>query len=115
MVSVLRNPDVVKNEYIYIYSVQTTQNEILRSLESATGAAWTVKRTTTEEQVREGRRRLAEGDFGGAFALVRGTVFGGLEGLRSDYVLDWGVANGRIGVGVLGDDVDGTVGRVLGV
>ena len=49
--SVLQHPQETSNRYLYIASLETAQNEILAVLEEATGTEWSVKATTTEEQV----------------------------------------------------------------
>ena len=108
--SVLGHPQETSNRYIYVYSVATTQNEILTSLERETGAKWKVDSTTTQEQVSEARKKLGAGDFSGAFALVRGTAFSDTPGLRADYTTEADVANDLLGLTT--ETVRDTVGRV---
>lgn len=107
----LLHPEETRNEYIYISSVETTQNEILRSLQAATADKWIVKSTSTEAQVEEAQKKLGAGDFAGAYVLVRATAFGKIPGLKANYVTEQKVANERLGLG--GDSVDDTVRRVV--
>ncbi|KAF5864194.1 hypothetical protein ETB97_008400 [Aspergillus alliaceus] len=93
VVSVLQHPEETSNKYFYVASAETTQNEIVASLEEETGAKWSAKATTTEEQVGEAVKKLGAGDFTGAFALVRVTSYGNIPGLRANYVKDETLAN----------------------
>ena len=44
VVSVLKHPEITANKYLYISSVETSQNEILAALEKATSSKWTLHR-----------------------------------------------------------------------
>ncbi|KAK7428250.1 hypothetical protein QQZ08_005147, partial [Neonectria magnoliae] len=98
VVSVLEHPQETNNRYLYIYSVATSQSEILAALEEVSGAKWTRNATTTEEQVSEARKKLSAGDFKGALILVRATAFGNISGLRSDYTKEENLANEVLGL-----------------
>lgn len=111
VVSVLQHPQETSNQYLYIASVETTQQQILAALEEATGAKWTVVETSTDTQVGEGVKRLAAGDFSGALALVRATVFGNSAGLRANYAKDEELANDVLGLKL--ESVKDTVRRVV--
>ncbi|RHZ46911.1 aromatic alcohol reductase [Aspergillus thermomutatus] len=111
VVSVLQHPQETSNKYLYIASVETTQNSILAALEENTRTKWTVNATTTEEQVGEGVRKLDAGDFSGAFTLVRATSFGNIPGLRANYAKDETLANGILGLEL--ESVKDTVERVV--
>ncbi|KAL4732169.1 hypothetical protein ACLX1H_001177 [Fusarium chlamydosporum] len=50
VVSVMEHPEETRNRYLHVYSVVTTQNEILHSLEEATGEDWAVDKTTTDAE-----------------------------------------------------------------
>ncbi|KAF7560195.1 hypothetical protein G7046_g3954 [Stylonectria norvegica] len=113
VVSVLENPEKTQNRYLYVYSVETSQNEILASLEETTGDKWTVTHTTTDEQVSEAFKKLGAGDFSGAFALVRATVFGNTAGLRSDYTKESNVAIELLGLET--ETVSSTIQRAVKV
>ncbi|KAF7167797.1 hypothetical protein CNMCM5623_000985 [Aspergillus felis] len=111
VVSILQHPQETSNKYLYIASVETTQNDILAALEEKTGARWTLNATTTEEQVSEGVRKLGAGDFSGALTLVRATCFGSIPGLQANYAKDETLANGILGLKL--DSVKATVERVV--
>ncbi|CAM1501421.1 Fc.00g105830.m01.CDS01 [Cosmosporella sp. VM-42] len=112
VVSVLEHPKETSNQYIYVYSVETSQNEILESLEEVTGTKWSVNSTTTEEQVSGGMKKLNAGDFSGAFALVRATCYGNSPGVQANYTKLPNLANKVLGLKI--DTVQNTVKRVLG-
>ncbi|KAJ5154579.1 uncharacterized protein N7500_010018 [Penicillium coprophilum] len=96
--SVLLHPHETENQFLFIASVETTQKDILAALEEKSGVGWIVNRTTTDIQVGEGVKKLAAGDFNGALALVRATVFGNTPGLRSDYAKEEKLANSVLGL-----------------
>jgi hypothetical protein len=98
VVSVLENPRETSNQYLYVASVETTQREIVTALEKVTGAKWTIKDTTTDEQVSTAVKKLTAGDFSGAFALVRAMCFGNTPGLHANYVQEEKLANGMLGL-----------------
>ncbi|TFB02992.1 Isoflavone reductase-like protein [Trichoderma ghanense] len=96
--SVLQNPEQTANKYLFVSSVETTQNEILAALEFVTGTKWTVNNTTTEEQVHAAVQKLGAGDFSGAYALVRATAYSCTPGLKSNYATDEVLSNGLLGL-----------------
>ncbi len=63
VVSVLQHPSDTANKYLTVSSFTTTQNEVLRSLESETGREWTVKHVSSAELERAGDEKKARGDF----------------------------------------------------
>jgi hypothetical protein len=107
----LQHPQETKNQYLYIASVETTQNEILAALEEISGAKWTVTETTTHKQVTEGLQKLTAGDFSGAFTLVRSTVFVNTQGLHANYAKEEKLANDILGLSL--EDVKDVVKRVV--
>ncbi|OJJ54815.1 hypothetical protein ASPSYDRAFT_61319 [Aspergillus sydowii CBS 593.65] len=98
VVAVLKRPQATANQYLYISSVETTQKEILAALKTATGASWSVQKTTTASEVSEANKKLQAGDFSGAFALVRATTYGEIAGLGSNYATDRVLANSLLGL-----------------
>ena len=98
-----------KNQYLFISSVETTQNDILAALEAESGA-WTVKKTTSSEEIAAGREMLGKGDMEGAFKLVRAGVFSDLP-VRANYAKDEALANEALGL--KGDTVQASVRRAL--
>ncbi|KAE8132071.1 hypothetical protein BDV38DRAFT_275406 [Aspergillus pseudotamarii] len=111
VVSVLQHPQETSNRHLYIASVETTQNEILAALEEATAAKWSVKATTTEDQVGEGFKKLGAGDFSGAFHLVRATCYGNTLGVQANYAKDLTLANDVLGLKL--ESVRDTVKRIV--
>lgn len=91
--SVLKKPEETANKYLFISSIETTQNEILAALEETTGVKWTVNATTTNVQVDAARQKLGAGDFSGAFTLVRATSYSNIPGLKSNYAKDEVLSN----------------------
>lgn len=96
--SVLKKPEETSNEYLFVSSVETTQNEILAALEEATNTKWTINATTTEKQVNDAFQKLTSGDLNGAFALVRATSYSNTPGLKSNYAQDETLSNDLLGL-----------------
>ncbi|KAL4972638.1 hypothetical protein BDW66DRAFT_169436 [Aspergillus desertorum] len=111
LVSILRHPGATANQYLYISSVETSQNEIRAALEKATESSWTTRRTTTDAEVSDATAKLQKGDFSGALTLVRATVYGDIPGLGSNYAKDRVLANGLLGLEE--ESVEETVKRVV--
>jgi hypothetical protein len=111
VVSLLLHPHETKNQFLFVASVETTQKDILAALEKESGVKWTVNETTTDIQVNEAVKKLAAGDFNGAFALVRATVFGNIPGLHSNYAKEEKLANNVLGLHL--ETVSDVVKRVL--
>ncbi|KAM0458566.1 hypothetical protein ACHAPV_005958 [Trichoderma viride] len=96
--AVLKKPEETANKYLFISSVETSQNEILAALEETTGTKWAVNKTTTKEQVDAAHQKLGAGDFSGALVLVRAIVFSDIPGLKSNYAKDEVLANNLLGL-----------------
>ncbi|KAL6230828.1 hypothetical protein BDW75DRAFT_221613 [Aspergillus navahoensis] len=111
VVSVLRQPEATANQYLYISSVETSQNEILAALEKATESSWTAQHTTTDAEVSDATTKLQKGDFNGALTLVRATVYGDIPGLGSNYAKDRVLANELLGLEE--ESVEETIQRVV--
>lgn len=111
VISVLENPEKTANKNLHIASAETSQKEILASLEKATGSKFTVNSTTTEKELAEAGEKLGKGDFSGALTLVRATSFGNVPGLRANYAKDEQLGNGVLGLQL--EPVDETVARVV--
>lgn len=111
VVSILTKPSEVANQYIYAATVTTSQKAILESLEAQTGQMWTVENVNTDDEIAAGRKKMAEGDFTGAFALVQAASYGSLKGSRANLAVDEKLANSilRLPEG----SVDETVKEVL--
>lgn len=87
----LRKPHEVQNRFIYVYSVASSQNEILASLETETGAKWEAHHVTWEDEIPAGRKKLEQGDFSGGVPLVLSYFY--REGMGADYTTDVEAAN----------------------
>ncbi|KAF4999915.1 hypothetical protein FGRMN_2153 [Fusarium graminum] len=111
VVSVLKHPEETRNRYLYIYSVVTTQYEILKALETASGDKWAVNTTSTDQQVAEAKEKLGAGDLSGGYILVRATTYGNSHGLRANYAKEKDLANGFLGLDT--ESVEETVKRVI--
>lgn len=65
------------NRYIYVASFYTSQNEILASLEKATGNKWKTEHTTSAAELKKGQELLAKGDFSGFAPAICGVQYSG--------------------------------------
>ncbi|KAH0565101.1 hypothetical protein GP486_001501 [Trichoglossum hirsutum] len=84
--SVLAHPAETANKHVYVSSFNTTQNEILSSLEKATQKTWTIKQRTTKEAMATGAEKLASGDRSGFYDMVLGITYG--DGYGTDFAKD---------------------------
>lgn len=75
-VKVLENPDLTKNQYIYVSSFETTQKDVLAAIERITGEKWTVKNITSKGLFESGNEKLKKGDYSGIPELIKGAAFG---------------------------------------
>ncbi|KAJ9156849.1 Isoflavone reductase [Coniochaeta hoffmannii] len=89
VVQVLLRPGETANRVLLIQSFCVSQNEILRSLEKATGAKWEVEHADLEKFVKEHKERADAGDKGSVENLVfaLGVVEGNWEG-HEDFAMD---------------------------
>ncbi|KAL2355457.1 isoflavone reductase family protein-like protein [Cryomyces antarcticus] len=79
--AVLSKPEDTANKYIFVASFQTTQNEVLASLEKASRKKWEISETTSEESHKLGMNRFRRGDVGGSLQpLILSVVYDGEEG-----------------------------------
>ena len=92
----LRKPEDVKNRFIYIYSVRTTQNEILAAMEALTGSKWSVEHLEWEKEISAGRKLLEGGNRAGIVPLILSYFF--REGKGADYVNDVQADNALLGL-----------------
>lgn len=67
---VLRHPEATANKYVYISSFESSMNEVLVSLEKAQGVKYEVAHVKTEDEVADGKAKLAGGDYMKAGKLV---------------------------------------------
>jgi len=78
--AILRKPAETANKYLFISSFTVSPNEILASLEKATGEKWTVNEASTVDAERDGKEKMAKGDFSGIRSLLGRLMFGGDTG-----------------------------------
>lgn len=111
IIAALKHWNQVSNRYIYVASVETTQNKMIAALEKATASKWDIIHVKTETQIQEANKQLASGDFSGAFTLVRATVFSNIPGLKSNYAKDEVLSNDVLGLEM--EEIEETVQRIL--
>lgn len=92
----LLHPEETENKFIFIYSISTTQNEVLSVLEKVTRGKLQVENQKMEDIVRDGEDKLRRGDRSGAVALILSTMF--QEGRGSDFTKCTDTANGLLGL-----------------
>ncbi|KAL0937913.1 nmrA-like family protein [Colletotrichum truncatum] len=112
VVGVLRNPEATADKYLLASSLTVSQNEILDALEKVTESKWTVKRTTTSEQLEKGRSLLAAGDPTGAFALISAGYWGNVPGIEHAYDGE-GTSSSEL-LGVAPESIEETINKALG-
>lgn len=76
LVKILENPQLTKNQYIYISSFETTQKELLATAEKITGKKWTVNHVNSKDLLKSGGEKLAKQDFSGVVDLIQGAAYG---------------------------------------
>ena len=64
-------PEQTANRYLYVDSFTLSQNDVLKSLEKATGSTWDATHVDAEGQKAAGLAKMASGDFSGAMSLIR--------------------------------------------
>jgi uncharacterized protein YbjT (DUF2867 family) len=94
---ILSHPSETANKFIYVASHTTSQSEVLKTLEKATGSTWEVTHLKREEQISEGQAKLAKKDFSGVGSLILGAIFGG-EKYGSDFEAEGKLANKVLGL-----------------
>lgn len=85
MVACLEHPVETANKHVYISSLDVTQNQILQALEHSTATTWAVKHTTSAVEIDAAGKALAQGDFAGAFTLVKASCWSNVPGLRQHF------------------------------
>ena len=87
----LQRPEETRNKFIYIYSISTSQNQVLEALRTVTGVPWEVDRVSMEASIQDGRRKLEAGDRAGVVPLILSYFF--REGMGANYAKDVEAAN----------------------
>ncbi|KAH8776273.1 NmrA-like family protein [Diaporthe sp. PMI_573] len=92
----LKNPDLTRNQFVYVNSFTVTQNDVLRALEKITGEKFTVSQSTVEDLWQGGDAQLRQGQPLGVLAMIAGTIYG-KRGL-ANYSTNKGLWNQKIGL-----------------
>lgn len=105
-VRILQRPEETRNRMLFIQSFCVSQNEVLRSLEKATGARWETQRFDSEEFIREKKALADQGDKNAIedLVFVLGAINGNWEGLP-DFAMDL--------LGLENEDLDEVVQKVV--
>lgn len=69
---------------MFVTSFTVSPNEIVASLEKATGEKWTVNEASTAEAEQDGKEKMAKGDFSGVLSLLARLMFGSDTGGNFD-------------------------------
>jgi len=77
LISILQNPSTTSNEYVYISSFTTSQNEVLAAAEKISGIKYQVEKGTSQGLIESGNAKLKEGDLSGIGDLIRANLYGG--------------------------------------
>ena len=94
--AILKQPAKSKNRYVYTSSFETSQKEILASLERNTGNRWKVVSVTSDQMIAEGREGLAKGHFISAGKLALAASYSGKYG--GDFASMGKLANDEFGI-----------------
>ena len=78
--------DKVKNRHVRIFSVKTSQNDILAALEKETGEKWAVKHVNGKELLAGGKEKLSNGDGTGVVPIIQSVAF--LDGGWKDWTTE---------------------------
>ena len=102
VVAILENLDLTANQYVYINSFTTTQNEVLKALKSSSGSEkWNVTHALTESTWKGGMARIQRGgdETGQGLSEVITSAYYGYGGLNH-YSVRPGLWNKRLGLPV---------------
>ena len=89
-------PNETANRYLYIESLTVSQNEVVASLEKATGKPWEREQVDAEEIKRSRLEKMSKGDHSGVVCLIR--YVNCVPGYGGNYAEDRGTANGVLGL-----------------
>jgi hypothetical protein len=71
----LHQPAEMKNQFVFVSSVTTSQKEVLSTLEKVMGQKWEVEYTTTDAAAKKGQEKMAKGDMSGVVPVMLATIF----------------------------------------
>lgn len=66
----LLNPELTKNQVVYISDFATTQSELVAVLERVEGKQWTRKSVDSVQVIEEYKKRYAEGEHLAVYKLI---------------------------------------------
>lgn len=89
-------PDKTANQTLYIDSFTVSQNQVLESLEKATGQSWEITHVDANEERKIGEEKMAQGDFFGVLHVLR-YIFC-VSGFGADYTTYTESANELLGL-----------------
>lgn len=89
-------PKLSKNQYVYINSFTTTQNEVLKALEQVTGEKFTRSEGTVDELWNDGAAKVKEGQGLGVLGMIAGAIYG--KGHLAQFSSTKGLWNEKLGL-----------------
>ncbi|KAH6880709.1 hypothetical protein B0T10DRAFT_581262 [Thelonectria olida] len=92
----LRHSELTKNQYVYVNSFTTTQNEVVGALERATGETFKVTQGTVEGYWQDGAAQVKDGQIMGVLAMVASAVYG--KGGLAHFSVTQGLWNEKLGL-----------------
>lgn len=93
--AILLHEEETKNQFIDVVEFQTSQNQVLKALEDAIGAKFTITRADTGVTEKIGLEKLANGDQSSFLDFLRAWAF---KDGRGDAVPDGETANKLLGL-----------------
>ena len=108
--SVLAHPAETANKYIHVNSYRATQNQILASLEKATGSKWTTEKASSAEANKRGSELLAKYDMSGLAPSIVGMEWSGADWLDFS---KWGLWNEKLGLPPTNQGMDEAIAEIV--
>lgn len=92
----LENPELTRNQFVYVNSFTLTQNKVLSALETVTGEKFTVSHSTVDKLWQGGDAQLKAGQGLGVLPMIAATIYG--KGGVANYSVNRGLWNEKIGL-----------------
>lgn len=97
--AVLENIELTRNQFVYVNSLTTTQNQLVESLEKATGEKFEVTTGTSEELWQNGKAALEKGSARGRLDIIAAGLYQKGASLKmAQYSENRGLWNDRLGL-----------------
>ena len=94
---ILHNAEDTANQYVFIESFSTSQNEVLAALRKATvGQSWAITHSRTIDAAQQGQAKLNDGNWTGIGDLLLATIYS--ENRGNDFSESEVLANGMLGL-----------------